>query len=216
MTPNWRRRTLLALALMVFGTAGYAVAQPGPRPAGGTWPIRVTYDLTYQRTAESMATSTFEWTANSLFDWKQAQLCCGFEEGSWIQLKANGEVWSAGPGGHEPSLIMKLEPDNGMVPHPDFAPRYPTTIDELRAAGALLIGDPGVENPRPGMAIEIVGRDLGLATADLLSYEIRVNQVETAKVVYAPLNLLLRLRETENGILIRELVVTRVEFLPDW
>lgn len=218
---NVTRRVSTGLVVVVGVVAAAfafsALRDTADAGAGGHWPATVTYQLSYLQTegANALTDATFEWDVESLFNWRQTQTCCDQDIGNWLALEASGEVWS-GSSEDEALLVTTLAPDNGLVPIADFGPRYPVTEDDLSALGARLLDDADLEaaNSEAGpLTMSSIAEQLSLQTSDLVAYELSTPESDTIRVVYTPLNLLLRLQETsDSSTIIRELVVTDLDF----
>lgn len=157
--PRWIFIVALASLLAV-------VAEPGP--FGGradehrSWPIRAEYDI--DATGFPGGTASFVLEAGSWFGWRQVQTCCGEDTGLVMELHPDGTVW-VGLAGTPLVHVNSIGPSHGMVPQPEFGPRYPTDPEELRATEGLDIladGDRGTDVGGALASLRAVAATLGL------------------------------------------------------
>ncbi|HZD22358.1 MAG TPA: hypothetical protein VE569_03000, partial [Acidimicrobiia bacterium] len=201
-----------------------ARSQGGTPGSTGDWPIRITYGVDQfggtNNTHFELVLEAMDWTA-----WREERTCCGFETGMITELHPDGSYWSGGIPGLPLTEVFVHEGGDGMVPLPDFAPRFPSTFSDLEVNPNInvlidLQEGVGADNLRAELLDET--DRLGLNAVDVVVYKIErevqadgltQNAVDT-RWVYKPLNLTLRNTEVVAGSTWRVFQVQTIEFLP--
>lgn len=219
-----RHWLLLAAGLVAIGAGfvGYWLAttsagnvEAAVRPAVD-WPIRVEYSLMFDNGTDPEHEIRVVWQARSLLEWATVQTCCGDHEvGTTMRVMADGRVFF---GGHDGTPITYTSTHNpprsnstwGMVPVPDFGPKYPTGLAGLEALDYMtVLVHPEFDGPDPIRLdkLDAVANSLNLEPGDILGYRVDAPWGFTERWVYKPLNLTLINDEYIDGELVRHLQV---------
>ena len=205
------------------GSLGYrvvnldeSIVDTAARPAID-WPIRVDYSLTFNNGTDPQRESRFIWQAKSLLEWTTVQICCGDHEvGTTMRVTADGRVFFGGYDGTPITYTSTHEPHDGMVPTPDFGPKYPTDLAGLQALDYMTViahSDFDGSDPDQLEKLELVANSLYLEQAEILGYRIQAPWGYTERWVYGPLNLTLISDEYIDGAMVRHLAVHAVTTL---
>jgi hypothetical protein len=229
MSPLRHRLILAAgLSAIATGLVGCGLASPdegisaaAARPAID-WPIQVEYSLMFNNGIDPQHEVRVVWRAQSLLEWTTVQVCCGDHEvGTTMRVMADGRVFFGGYDGTPITYTSTHEPHDGMVPVPDFGPKYPTDLPGLQALDYItVLAHPDLDGPDAVQLdkLAFVADSLSLEPDDVLGYRIDAPWGYTERWVYEPLNLTLISDEYINGELVRHLVVnvlTSLDPTPD-
>lgn len=216
---------LAAVVLALPVGFGIANSQSGTASAESpSWPLRLTYSVS-QFNGSTMVHSKYlleavDWTA-----WRQVTTCCDADTGLVLELRPDASVWAGGLPGLPIEQGFVHEGVDGMVPLPDLAPRFPTSATELAANSmvTLLYDSKSGVNKANAQSVAIQqGDELGLAATDLIVYRVD-RQIEADgssmeatdfRLIYRPLNLVIRIEETVGGDTLRVFEVESIETLP--
>ena len=180
------------------------------RPTIG-WPIRVDYSLMFNNGTDPHHESRFIWQAQSLLEWTTVQICCGDHEvGTTMRVMADGRVFFGGYDGISITYTSTHEPHDGMVPIPDFGPKYPTDLAGLQALDYMTViahSDFDRSDPLQLERREGIANSLSLEPGHVLGYLVGAPWGYTERWVYGPLNLTLISDEYIDGEMVRHLEV---------
>lgn len=216
--------TLAAIVLALTVGFGIANSQVGP-PNGESpqWPLRITYSVTQfdsgRETHAEYALEAVDWTA-----WRQVTTCCDDTTGLVLELRPDSSVWAGGLPGLPIDKGFVHKDGDGMVPLPDLAPRFPTSATELMANSMITVlydSESGVsEADLQATAIQKAD-EIGLSATDLVAYRIdrQIKADGSSKegtdfrLVYRPLNLVIRNEELVDGDILRVFEIHSIEGL---
>jgi len=220
-----RHWLVVAAGLVVVGAGfvGYRVAnlEEGivdtvARPAVD-WPIRVDYSLTFNNGTDLQHESRLVWQAESLLEWTTVQICCGDHEvGTTMRVMADGRVFFGGYDGIPIRYSWTHEPHDGMVPIPDFGPKYPTDLAGLQALDYMTVIAHSDFDQSDQLQLgrrDDIANSLYLEPGEILGYRIEAPWGYTERWVYGPLNLTLISDEYIDGAMVRHLEVHAVTTL---
>lgn len=216
--PTVRRRltTGLAIAGLVGVTITISLFRDAAHLAADSRvPASLTYTIAFVEFEGStdLSSATFELDVRSWADWRQVQICCGDSAGYVQEWRPDGTMWS-GYENWDTGLLLTHQgrPGDLVVPLPDFSQGRPMTrADAAKLSGAVLDEDEAV----------YWGAVFSLPTAHVVAYRVdgyvsvdgrRTGESTTSHYVFhSALGIPLHHREYQDGMLVRELTVTRLD-----